>query len=76
MSWHIIGEAISLVTWWGLRDRVLRRSGPATGRSISSSTGAPAAESLAVATADATVAPAPVSAGVPDVDVESASNST
>jgi dolichol-phosphate mannosyltransferase len=25
MSWHIIGEAISLVTWWGLRDRVLRR---------------------------------------------------
>ena len=28
MSWHIIGEAMSLVTWWGLRDRVLRRSGP------------------------------------------------
>jgi dolichol-phosphate mannosyltransferase len=29
MSWHIIGEAMSLVTWWGLRDRVfgkLRRS--------------------------------------------------
>ena len=25
MSWHIIGEAMSLVTWWGLRDRVLRR---------------------------------------------------
>lgn len=23
MSWHIIGEAMSLVTWWGLRDRVL-----------------------------------------------------
>lgn len=25
MSWHIIWEAMSLVTWWGLRDRVLRR---------------------------------------------------
>jgi glycosyltransferase involved in cell wall biosynthesis len=25
MSWHIIGEAVSLVTWWGIRDRVLRR---------------------------------------------------
>jgi dolichol-phosphate mannosyltransferase len=25
MSWHIIGEAMSLVTWWGLRDRLLRR---------------------------------------------------
>lgn len=25
MSWHIIGEAMSLVTWWGLRDRVLHR---------------------------------------------------
>jgi dolichol-phosphate mannosyltransferase len=22
MSWHIIGEAMSLVTWWALRDRV------------------------------------------------------
>src|SRR5918993_195999 len=25
MSWHIIGEAMSLVTWWGIRDRVVRR---------------------------------------------------
>jgi dolichol-phosphate mannosyltransferase len=25
MSWHIIGEAMSLVTWWGVRDRILRR---------------------------------------------------
>jgi dolichol-phosphate mannosyltransferase len=25
MSWHIIGEAMSLVTWWGFRDRLLRR---------------------------------------------------
>jgi dolichol-phosphate mannosyltransferase len=24
MSWHIIGEAMSLVTWWALRDRVIR----------------------------------------------------
>jgi dolichol-phosphate mannosyltransferase len=23
MSWHIIGEAMSLVTWWGVRDRLL-----------------------------------------------------
>jgi dolichol-phosphate mannosyltransferase len=30
MSWHIIGEAMSLVTWWGLRDRVLRRGGTPT----------------------------------------------
>lgn len=29
MSWHIIGEAMSLVTWWGLRDRILRRGRPA-----------------------------------------------
>ena len=29
MSWHIIGEAMTLVTWWGLRDRVFRRNGPA-----------------------------------------------
>jgi dolichol-phosphate mannosyltransferase len=27
MSWHIIGEAMSLVTWWGFRDRVLGRVG-------------------------------------------------
>ena len=27
MSWHIIGEAMSPVAWWALRDRVLRRSG-------------------------------------------------
>ena len=28
MSWHIIGEAMSLVTWWGLRDRLFRRTRP------------------------------------------------
>ncbi len=26
MSWRIIAEAMMLVTWWGLRDRVLRRN--------------------------------------------------
>src|SRR6478609_7234336 len=25
MSWRIVAEAMTLVTWWGLRDRVLRR---------------------------------------------------
>lgn len=25
MSWHIIGEAMSLVTWWGFRDRILAK---------------------------------------------------
>ncbi len=25
MSWRIVAEALVLVTWWGLRDRVLRR---------------------------------------------------
>ena len=25
MSWRIVLEAMGLVTWWGLRDRVLRR---------------------------------------------------
>jgi dolichol-phosphate mannosyltransferase len=25
LSWHIIGEAMSLVAWWSLRDRLLRR---------------------------------------------------
>jgi hypothetical protein len=25
MSWRIIAEAMLLVTWWGMRDRALRR---------------------------------------------------
>jgi dolichol-phosphate mannosyltransferase len=25
LSWHIIGEAMSLVAWWSVRDRLLRR---------------------------------------------------
>lgn len=28
MSWRIVVEAMSLVTWWGLRDRVVRRLAP------------------------------------------------
>jgi dolichol-phosphate mannosyltransferase len=32
MSWHIIGEAMSLVTWWGFRDRVLKRFPGGAGR--------------------------------------------
>ena len=40
MSWHIIGEAMSLVTWWGVRDRVLRR--PPSALEISTNAGAPA----------------------------------
>ena len=30
MSWRIIVEAMSLVTWWAMRDRVLRRRRPRT----------------------------------------------
>ena len=26
MSWRIVVEAMLLVTWWGVRDRVLRRN--------------------------------------------------
>ncbi len=76
MSWHIIGEAMSLVTWWGLRDRVFRRSGPIAERPPSLPSAAPEAESLNVSTTEASVSAAPVSAGVPDADVEAAANST
>lgn len=34
MSLGIVGEALRLVTWWGLRDRVLRRPRPTTHRSV------------------------------------------
>lgn len=40
MSWHIIGEAMWLVTWWGLRDRVFRRGGPSPRRRASATHGA------------------------------------
>ena len=63
MSWHIIGEAMSLVAWWALRDRVLRRSGPIAKRPPRESGVIPAVS----ATAPATSAPASVPAGgVPD----------
>jgi glycosyltransferase involved in cell wall biosynthesis len=79
MSWHIIGEAMSLVTWWGLRDRVLRRGDKPSGRTVRAD--APAAESLDEPAAEATAAgaapagsaPATGSAaGVPDADIEAA----
>ena len=41
MSWHIIGEAMSLVTWWGLRDRLLRLGGPAAERAEQAPPAAP-----------------------------------
>jgi hypothetical protein len=48
MSWHIIGEAMSLVTWWGLRDRVLRRGRRATAPVVVATT-APAIETVDLA---------------------------
>src|SRR5690606_25310926 len=78
MSWHIIGEAMSLVTWWGLRDRVLRRAEPVPARPAQRT--APGQDEVAVATeepasgegAAASAAPGPVAAGVADGDVEAA----
>jgi dolichol-phosphate mannosyltransferase len=80
MSWHIIGEAISLVTWWGLRDRVLRRGErlprrverrPLVAAAPVEPDGAlgPEVESPGAAPE---VSTAPVTAGVPDGDVEAA----
>ncbi len=73
MSWHIIGEAMSLVTWWGLRDRVFRRGGRVAGRPVPP-TQAPAAESLTEASVSPAT-PAGLSAGAPDADAEPAANS-
>jgi|RhiMethySRZTD1v2_1073278.scaffolds.fasta_scaffold02282_10 dolichol-phosphate mannosyltransferase len=73
MSWHIIGEAMSLVTWWGLRDRVFRRSGPAVTRADRARTRS--APAVAVVEGGTVVA-----GGVPDdpaarePDVEAAAN--
>jgi dolichol-phosphate mannosyltransferase len=75
MSWHIIGEAMSLVTWWGLRDRVFRRSGPVARRRPTPPAEAPAAESLTVQSAEATVAPAALAADRPEADAGAAANS-
>jgi dolichol-phosphate mannosyltransferase len=83
MSWHIIGEAMWLVTWWGLRDRVFRRSGPiakrpATAPSTAASTNA-ATDARPVAAppteATATPEPAPVTAEPADTDAAPAANS-
>ena len=61
MSWHIIGEAMSLVAWWALRDRILRRSGPIAKRPPRAEAGAPSPDGIA-----ADVPTAVVSGGVPD----------
>jgi dolichol-phosphate mannosyltransferase len=64
MSWHIIGEAMSLVTWWGLRDRVLRRGRrrPAT---VEVTTGAPAIETVNLTEHEAAPEPNPVEPASP-----------
>ena len=69
MSWHIIGEAMSLVTWWGCRDRVLRRGHRPHGAPID----APAVETVNLTTDGAGSAPttAPATAAS---DVEPASS--
>ena len=75
MSWHIIGEAMSLVAWWAVRDRVLRRSGPVAKRPPRSESGV----SPAVSVGD-DVPASVASGGVPDnpaarePDVEAAAN--
>jgi dolichol-phosphate mannosyltransferase len=61
MSWHIIGEAMSLVAWWALRDRILRRSGPIAKRPPRADAGAPSPVTVA-----SDVPAAVVSGGVPD----------
>ncbi|HEU0170478.1 MAG TPA: polyprenol monophosphomannose synthase [Acidimicrobiales bacterium] len=61
MSWHIIGEAMSLVAWWALRDRILRRSGPIAERPPRAEAGAPSPVGIA-----ADLPTAVVSGGVPD----------
>jgi dolichol-phosphate mannosyltransferase len=61
MSWHIIGEAMSLVAWWALRDRILRRSGPIAERPPRAEAGAPSPVGIA-----ADLPTAVVSGGLPD----------
>ncbi|HKY66761.1 MAG TPA: polyprenol monophosphomannose synthase [Acidimicrobiales bacterium] len=71
MSWHIIGEAMSLVTWWGLRDRVFRRSGPVAERV---ERGAPVGEATVVEPALPSVSVAGVDDAPRDADVEAATS--
>jgi len=69
MSWHIIGEAMSLVTWWGCRDRVFRRGH----RSDRSPIDAPAVETVNLT--DPAPASGPTTAPAnPAGDVEPASS--
>jgi dolichol-phosphate mannosyltransferase len=69
MSWHIIGEAMSLVTWWGLRDRVFRRSGPVAARPVRGPLGSDeppgAAGSVTTPTPSEPASAVPVEAGEP-----------
>ena len=74
MSWHIIGEAMSLVAWWALRDRVLRRSGLSPSACPSPTGVSPAvsvADDVPAAGGDAGVADDPAAC---EPDVEAAAN--
>jgi dolichol-phosphate mannosyltransferase len=62
MSWHIIGEAMSLVTWWGLRDRVFRRSGPVAKRPARPPVAGDAPPEVAPGSVASAAAPAPAGA--------------
>jgi len=55
MSWHIIGEAMSLVTWWAFRDRILRRK-PKTAP-VTATSATPATSESVVATSAPTPTP-------------------
>jgi dolichol-phosphate mannosyltransferase len=55
MSWHIIGEAMSLVTWWAIRDRILRRRPGPRGTTVAAT-----AAALPVETAAEPASPTPV----------------
>jgi dolichol-phosphate mannosyltransferase len=74
MSWHIIGEALSLVTWWGLRDRVLRRGGTPTELPPRDAPPAPAEsiEGDASAAASAATLPAEAATAAPGPSTEPA----
>jgi dolichol-phosphate mannosyltransferase len=67
MSWHIIGEAMSLVAWWTLRDRLLRRGGPVATRPARAEVAGPGGEAH-----DAGVPPTATDPSVPARGVETA----
>lgn len=62
MSWHIIGEAMSLVAWWAVRDRVLRLNGPVAERPSRPPATVPSGDGVARVDADPDADP--------DVDVD------